>query len=149
MVATSAFGMGVNKSNIRNIIRYGVPENVCTWAQELGRAGRDGKPSKATIFYTMSDIEHAGAWIKGRINTIHSDQVLKGFSQSWKYVLSHLAFKCRREMLLTLFEDQHNGVVEKKRIVVMYAEICCKRKRFKLIVLKNSKCFMMQLMYWE
>ena len=114
MVATSAFGMGVNKSNIRNIIRYGVPENVCAWAQELGRAGRDGKPSKATIFYTMSDIEHAGAWIKGRINTIHSDQVLKGFSQSWKYVLSHLAFKCRREMLLTLFEDQHNGVVEKK-----------------------------------
>ena len=50
MVATSAFGMGINKPNIRHIIRYGVPENICSWAQELGRAGRDGNPARAPIF---------------------------------------------------------------------------------------------------
>ena len=36
MVATSAFDMGIDKPDIRNIIRYGVPENICSWAQELG-----------------------------------------------------------------------------------------------------------------
>lgn len=106
MVATSAFGMGVNKANIRNIIRYGVPENVCSWAQELGRAGRDGNPSKATIFYTMSNTEHASAWIRGKINDhSHCSEVLEEFSQSWKYTMSHLAQKCRREMLLSLFGE--------------------------------------------
>ena len=63
MVATSAFGMGINKPNIRHIIRYGVPENICSWAQELGRAGRDGNPVKATILYSATNIEHGGAWI--------------------------------------------------------------------------------------
>ena len=53
MVATSAFVIGINKPDIRHIVRYGVPENVCSWAQELGRAGRDGLPSRATIFYSI------------------------------------------------------------------------------------------------
>ena len=53
MVATSAFGMGINKPSIRHIFRYGVPENICSWAQELGRAGRDGNPANATIFFTV------------------------------------------------------------------------------------------------
>ena len=52
MVATIAFGMGIDKPDIRNIIRYGVPENICSWAQELSRAGRDGLPAKATVFYS-------------------------------------------------------------------------------------------------
>ena len=67
MVATSAFGMGINKPDIRHIIRYGVPENICSWAQELGRAGRDGLPARATIFYSSSNTDHAGAWIKGHL----------------------------------------------------------------------------------
>ena len=69
MVATSAFGMGIDKPDIRNIIRYGTPENICSWAQELGQAGRDGLPSRATVFYSMSDTDHAGAWVKGNIGT--------------------------------------------------------------------------------
>ena len=42
MVATTAFGMGINKPDIRHIVRYGVPESLCTWAQEFGHEGRDG-----------------------------------------------------------------------------------------------------------
>ena len=68
MVATSAFGMGINQPNIRNIIRYGVPESICSWAQELGRAGRDNSPAKATIFYSQTHIEHANAWVKGHLH---------------------------------------------------------------------------------
>ena len=85
MVATSAFGMGINKPNIRHIIRYGVPENICSWAQELGRAGRDGNPAKATIFYSATNIEHGGAWIKGHLyNQDHCSRILNEFSESWK-----------------------------------------------------------------
>ena len=106
MVATSAFGMGIDKANIRIIIRYGVPENMCSWAQEFGRAGRDGQPSKAYIFYHTSNVEHASAWIKGNLqNHQHCQRILREFSSSWKYVTSHLVHRCRREMLLELFEE--------------------------------------------
>ena len=63
MVATKAFGMGIDKSNIRHVIRNGVPESVISWTQEFGRAGRDGLPSTATIMYRKSDVRHANAWI--------------------------------------------------------------------------------------
>ena len=106
MVATSAFGMGIDKPDIRNIIRYGVPENICSWVQELGRAGRDDLPSRATVFYSMSDTDHAGAWVKGNIHNYEAcDRILNGFSIAWKYVVSHLVHKCRRLTLLELFGE--------------------------------------------
>ena len=64
MVATTAFGMGIDKEDIRHVVCYGVPENLCGWAQELGCAGRDGKLSTVTIVYSSSNINHASAWIK-------------------------------------------------------------------------------------
>ena len=64
MVATSAFGMGIDKSDIKYIIRLGVPENMCSWAQELGQAGRGGENATTTIYYSASDIDHAGMWIR-------------------------------------------------------------------------------------
>ena len=63
MVATKAFGMGIDKSNIRHVIRNGVPESVISWAQEFGRAGRDGLHSTATILYRKSDVRHADSWV--------------------------------------------------------------------------------------
>ena len=64
MVATIVFGLGIDKEDIRHVIHYGVPENLCGWVQELGHAGRDGKHSTATIIYSASNIDHASAWIK-------------------------------------------------------------------------------------
>jgi len=49
MVATKAFGMGINRKDVRHIIRNGIPESISSWAQELGRGGRDGLPATATI----------------------------------------------------------------------------------------------------
>ena len=61
--------MGINKRDVRHIVRNGVPESISSWAQELGRAGRDGLPSTATILYTREDIINAKAWIKDHLRS--------------------------------------------------------------------------------
>ena len=62
IVATRAFGLGINKSNVRFVNRNGLPPLISAWAQELGRAGRDGEQSEANISYSDEDIHHVGFW---------------------------------------------------------------------------------------
>ena len=106
IVSTKAFGMGINKPDIRHVIRNGVPENILSWAQELGRAGRDGQHACATILYQNSDIAHANTWIKNNLaNKDRCKRILTGFSDSWKYTHAHLAGLCRRRLLLDMFGE--------------------------------------------
>lgn len=57
MIATNAFGMGIDKSDIRYVIHYQIPQNLETYIQEVGRAGRDGEPADCILLFNRADIK--------------------------------------------------------------------------------------------
>src|SRR5204863_6543786 len=69
MVATNAFGLGVDKPNIRNVLHYHVPGSLEAYAQEAGRGGRDGKPARCVLLFSPDDVAIQEYFLSGTYPT--------------------------------------------------------------------------------
>ena len=108
IVATRAFGLGINKPDVWFVIRNGLPPSMSAWAQEYGRAGSDGSDSSAYILYSDNDIHHVGFWARGMAQQHRSsdiDDVAQQFSYALPFCYAHLPGKCRRKILLQSFGE--------------------------------------------
>lgn len=104
IVATIAFGMGINKPNVRFVAHLDLPKNIEAYYQETGRAGRDGLPSVAWMVYGMQDV----AFLRGMIEESNSPDAQKQLEI--KKLNDFLGFcetaTCRRQVLLRYFGDE-------------------------------------------
>ncbi len=99
IVATIAFGMGIDKSNIRWVIHYNMPKNIDGYYQEIGRSGRDGMPADTILFYSFADVIMLRKFAEGSDNKTYQLAKLERMQQYCE------ALSCRRQALLGYFGE--------------------------------------------
>jgi RecQ family ATP-dependent DNA helicase len=102
--ATVAFGMGINKANVRLVVHYGCPKNIESYYQEIGRAGRDGKDAECWMFYRQSDFRIQQLLIEKISDAIYKTTCKRLLYIMTKYVTDK---KCRRKELLKYFSEEY------------------------------------------
>lgn len=101
IVATIAFGMGIDKSNVRYVIHADLPKNIEGYYQETGRAGRDGLKSEAILFYSSADLFKLKRFMEGD-NAEQTELMFKKLNKMAEYCEIKT---CRRKFLLEYFDE--------------------------------------------
>lgn len=102
VIATIAFGMGIDKSNVRFVVHYDLPKTIEGYYQETGRAGRDGMPARALLLYDPADSARLRAWITDALS--QEQQRIEHYKLNHMIALAE-ATHCRRQILLRYFNE--------------------------------------------
>ena len=102
MCATIAFGMGIDKSNVRWVIHYNMPKNIESFYQEIGRAGRDGASAQTVLFYSFADVATYKDMLAEN-NPANLGLQLAKLERMQQYADAHT---CRRQILLSYFSEE-------------------------------------------
>lgn len=100
--ATVAFGMGIDKSNVRWVIHYNLPKNLEGYYQEIGRAGRDGAKADTLLFYSFADVSMLRDILQNGENAAQNEIQLVKLERMQQYAES---LACRRRILLAYFSE--------------------------------------------
>lgn len=104
IVATIAFGMGIDKSNVRFVVHADLPKNVESYYQETGRSGRDGAPAHCLLFFSRGDIPRLRYFIDRLADDQEHRIALKKLDQMVGYAAHNV---CRRKQLLGFFGEEY------------------------------------------
>ena len=104
VVATVAFGMGIDKPNVRFVVHHDLPKTIESYYQETGRAGRDGLPSRALLLYDPADSARLRSWITA---TPQEEQQRIEHHKLNHMVAFSEATHCRRQILLRYFDEPY------------------------------------------